>query len=112
MASNFRIYRRRNRDNLHLKLEGDFDGSSALELISAIEEHGADFPQILINTNDLKTIYPVGSNVFQKNLGRFNKKRNHLIFIGENGNCITSDSSTDASDTMKLKKLSKQKNAY
>ena len=88
MASNFHIFRNRTKDTLYLKLEGDFDGSSALELINTIEEHGVDFRQILIDTNDLKTIYPFGRNVFQKNLGRFNKKRNRLIFIGENEHSI------------------------
>jgi hypothetical protein len=84
MASNFHIFRHRKKDTLHLKLEGDFDGSSALELINTIEEYGVGFHQISIDTNDLKTIYPFGRNVFQKNLGRFNKKWNRLIFIGEN----------------------------
>ena len=84
MASNFQIYRHRTRDSLHLKLDGDFDGSSALEQINTLEEYGVGFHQILIDTNALKTIYPVGRNVFQKNLGRFNKKSNHLIFIGAN----------------------------
>ncbi len=84
MASNFHIFCHRTRDTLHLKLEGDFDGSSAFELINTLEEHGVGFHQILIDTNHLKTIYPFGRNVFQKNLGRFNKKWNRLIFIGEN----------------------------
>ena len=83
MASNFRIYRYQTRDSLHLKLDGDFDGSSALELINTLEEHGVGFHQILIDTNDLKTIYPFGRSVFQKNFGRFNKKGNCLIFVGE-----------------------------
>ena len=46
MASNFQIYRHRTRDSLHLKLEGDFDGSSAHELINALKEDGAGFYQV------------------------------------------------------------------
>lgn len=84
MASNFKIFSFETSDSLHLKLEGDFDGSSALELINTLEEYGVGFRQILIDTNDLKTIYPFGRNMFQKNLGRFNKKLNRLIFIGAN----------------------------
>jgi len=84
MASNFHIFRHRTRDSLHLKLEGDFDGSSALELINTLEEYSAGFHQIFIDTNDLKTIHPFGRDVFQKNLGRFNKILNSLIFIGAN----------------------------
>jgi hypothetical protein len=82
MASNFKIFSFETSDSLHLKLEGDFDGSSALELINTLEEYGVGFRQILIDTNDLKTIYPFGRNMFQKNLGRFNKKLNRIIFIG------------------------------
>ena len=84
MASNCRIYRHRTKDNLHLKLDDDFDGNSAHELINTLTEYGTGVVQILIDTNDLKTIYPFGRNVFQKNLGRFNKKWNRLIFTGEN----------------------------
>jgi hypothetical protein len=94
MASNFHIFRQRKRDTLHLKLEGDFDGSSALELINTIEEHGVGFRQILVDTNDLRTIYPFGRTVFQKNLGRFIKKRNRLIFIGENEHNIADNYAT------------------
>jgi hypothetical protein len=69
-------------------LDGDFDGNSAHELINALTKYGTGFDQIFIDTNDLKTIYPFGRNVFQKNLGRFNKKWNRLIFIGENEHSI------------------------
>ncbi len=35
MAANFRIAIHRNDDNLHLQVIGDFDGSSAWELINS-----------------------------------------------------------------------------
>lgn len=89
MASNFKILLFETSDSLHLKLEGDFDGSSALELINTLEEYGVKFRQILIDTNDLKTIYPFGRNMFQKNLGRNHKKLNRLIFFGANEHHIT-----------------------
>jgi hypothetical protein len=63
MASNFRIFFHRTRESLHLKLNCDFDGNSAHELINALIEHGADFYQIFIHTNGFKTIYPFGKNV-------------------------------------------------
>jgi len=84
MSSNFQIYRYRTRDSLHLKLEGDFDGSSAHELINTLVEHGTDFHQIFIDMNDLNSIHPFGRDVFQKKIDRFNKKTSNLIFIGEN----------------------------
>ena len=88
MASNFQIFSYKTKDSLHLKLSGDFDGSSAHELINKLLEHGAGFYQIFIDTNDLKTIHSFGRAVFQKNLAILNKKLNNLIFIGENGHKI------------------------
>ena len=89
MSSNFRIYRHRTRDSLHLKLDGDFDGNSAHELINALKEYGSDSHQIFIDTNDLKTIHPFGRDVFKKNLGRFSNGVGNLIFIGQNGHDIS-----------------------
>jgi hypothetical protein len=50
--------------------------------------YGSGFYQIFIDTNDLKTIYPFGKEVFQKKLGIFKRKLNNLVFIGENGHKI------------------------
>jgi hypothetical protein len=47
MASNFRIYCHQNRDNLHLKLIGDFDGSSAYELINLLKNYGGMLEEFL-----------------------------------------------------------------
>ena len=88
MASNFQIYAFKTRDSLHLKLTGDFDGSSAYELINTLTEHGKDFYEIYIDTNDLRTIHPFGRDVFQKNLGSSNKLYRNLVFIGKNGHEI------------------------
>jgi len=39
MAVNFRIQRHRKNDELHLNLIGDFDGSSAMELLHELRRH-------------------------------------------------------------------------
>ena len=88
MASNFHIYSFKTRDSLHLKLAGDFDGSSAYELINTLIEHGKDFYEIFIDINDLKFIHPFGRDVFQKNLRASNKLFRNLVFIGKNGHEI------------------------
>ncbi len=88
MASNFQIYSLKTRDSLHLKLTGDFDGSSAYELINTLTEHGKGFYEIFIDTNDLNTIHPFGKDVFQKNLGSSSKLYRNLVFIGKNGHEI------------------------
>jgi len=89
MASNFRIFRHRTRDSLHLKLEGDFDGSSAHELLNALTDYGSDSYQIFINTNDLKSVDPFGRNVFQKNLYPAINQSNRIVFIGANNSKIS-----------------------
>ena len=74
------------KDSLHLKLEGDFDGNSAYELLETLKKYDSGSYQIFIDTNDFKTIYPFGKEVFQKKLGTFKQQLSNLVFIGENGN--------------------------
>ncbi|RZB37532.1 MAG: hypothetical protein SRB2_01076 [Desulfobacteraceae bacterium Eth-SRB2] len=91
MASNFHMFSYETRDSLHLKLDGDFDGTSAYELLETLKKNGNGFYQIFIDTDYLKTIYPFGREVFQKKLGIFKQQSSHLIFIGKNGRKISSD---------------------
>jgi len=84
MALNFEIFLHKNKGSLFIKLDGDFDGSSAHELLNALTEHGPSFYHIHIDTNDLKTIYPFGRDVFEKNFKPVRKQLNNIIFAGEN----------------------------
>ena len=91
MASNFKIYSFKTSDSLHLKLSGDFDGSSAYELINTIADDGKGLYEIFINTNNLKKIHPYGIDVFQKRLGALKKQIHGITFIGRNGHAILAD---------------------
>ena len=84
MASNFKIYSFKTSDSLHLKLSGDFDGSSAYELINTLADYGKGFYDIFINTNDLKSIHPFGRQVFQKRFRTLEKQFNGITFVGRN----------------------------
>ena len=88
MALNFQIICYEDSDSLYIKLNGDFDGSSAYELLNTLKKHGQRFYNIHIDTDDLKTIYPFGRDVFEKNFKAFKKKWRHIIFAGENRNYI------------------------
>jgi anti-anti-sigma regulatory factor len=88
MASNFQIFSFKTRDSLHLKLTGDFDGSSAYELINKLTEYGKDFYEIYIDINELKAIHPFGREVFQKNLRSSNKLYRNFVVVGKNGHEI------------------------
>ncbi len=68
MAGNFRITVHQNSDDLHLRLEGDFDGNAALELLKALEKRCPFASRTFIHTNGLRQIYPSGSSVFRSHL--------------------------------------------
>ncbi len=82
MASNFKISLNKNNDSLHLNLMGDFDGSSAFELINTLKKHNGNGAKIFINTGGLSSLHPFGLDVFQKNCTP-NKSCRDLIFIGK-----------------------------
>ena len=84
MALNFRILIHRNSDNLHLKLLGDFDGSSAHEVLESLRKNYQGISKIFIHTNSLNEIHPFGRNVFHNNLDFVNGKSISLLFTGEN----------------------------
>ena len=84
MAHNFKIFMHRTVDNLHINLKGDFDGSSAFELLNTLKENLNSTKRILIDTNKLKKIYPFGREVFNYNLSKLKDHRIRIQFIGPN----------------------------
>ena len=87
MALNFKIYCHQNNGNLHLKLMGDFDGSSAHELINTLIRYHDNSKRIFIHTCALSSVHPFGLNVFQKNCS-MKKLSQNLTFTGEYGDTI------------------------
>jgi anti-anti-sigma regulatory factor len=89
MASNFRIDIHLNSESLHLRLTGDFDGSSAHELLNTMRSYQVNVNKIFIHTSGLKAIHPFGRAVFQRNLSSLGKQAVSLIITGENwGNIV------------------------
>ncbi len=84
MAINFHIFKHKTADTLHIKLTGDFDGSSASELVNFLANNQNKFYQIFINTTDLSSIYPFGMEVLQHRLLEIGDQGGNMIFIGEN----------------------------
>jgi len=87
MATNFKIFSHKNSDNLHLKLMGDFDGSSAYELIHTLEKYHDNTGRVFIHTCALSSVHPFGLNIFQKN-NSIKKLSQSLTFTGEYGATI------------------------
>ena len=88
MASNFRISINRNSNRLELKLAGDFDGTSACELLNVLKEKCDRVDSVLVNTSRLKDIYPFGQDTFQKNLYTLKGKPIRLVFTGKHATSI------------------------
>jgi anti-anti-sigma regulatory factor len=84
MARNFKISVHRNGERLHLKLRGDFDGTSAHELLSALNKHtNHATARVFIHTSSLSMIHPFGLDVFHGNLSSIKGKSLDLVFTGE-----------------------------
>jgi hypothetical protein len=83
MAKNFRIFLHKTQDSLHMKLSGDFDGSSAAELIHVLRNHRTPYYQVFINTRELSAIHPFGMDVFQKQFSELQQGGPAVRFIGK-----------------------------
>ena len=83
MASNFKIFVHTNSENIHLKLVGDFDGSSAYELLDALKRYCRGTSGAFIHTSCLNQIHSIGRSVFQNNLSVLNAKCVPLVFTGD-----------------------------
>jgi len=90
MASNFKISLRKKSDSLHIQLKGDFDGTSACQLIRVLKNHSGIVGRIFINTGSLKTVHLFGKNVFHGNLEFLNHQSCLLFFTGQKASEFTS----------------------
>ena len=84
MASNFKISVDKISDGFGLVLEGDFDATSAYELIYALKKLPEDTPKFYIYTNGLKNISPFGLDVFHRCMSSLNGQTAKLVFAGDN----------------------------
>ena len=85
MADNFRINSRQKGRAVYLRLSGDFDGTSALELIYALREKTGGAEKIYIDTSGLKSLLPFGRMVFNNNFNFSTSAFKKMVFTGEHG---------------------------
>lgn len=81
--SDFKILIHRNGDNLHLKLIGDFDTTSARQLIEILTRDRKSASRIFIHTATLREIHPFGARMFREDLASRMTDPDPLIFTGE-----------------------------
>ena len=84
MAHNFKICLHPTPENLYIDLTGDFDGSSAFELLNALKQNLNSHRSILIDTNNLKKVYPFGRDLFNNKFVKLRHRRMRIRFIGPN----------------------------
>jgi hypothetical protein len=82
MALNFHIDRKKKRNKLHLWLQGDFDGSSAMELVHELNIIFDLADTIYIHTQGISLVLPFGREVFLKTRPYYKKACRKLIFTG------------------------------
>lgn len=83
MALNFRINtRKHNNQRIVIDLSGDFDGTSAWELIHTLNDYSGHFELIEVNTDGLKELVPFGKNIFEKHAGPLKKSSSRYVFTG------------------------------
>jgi stage II sporulation protein AA (anti-sigma F factor antagonist) len=89
MASNFEITISEKSDGFNLKLYGDFDVTSAYELIYAIRKLPENTSKIIININDLEKIDPFGVDVLNGFMNSLNSQSARFVLTGPNSNQLS-----------------------
>jgi hypothetical protein len=93
MASNFGITTDQKSDKFGLKLVGDFDATSAWELIYAIKKLPEDAIKVAICTDGLKDILPFGLHVFHRFMRSLNGQSTRIVFAGSNASRLSPENS-------------------
>jgi hypothetical protein len=83
MASDFKIFVHRNDENVHFKLEGDFDESSAYEFLRAFKNSCRGASRAFVHTSSLSHVHPFGRDVLQRSLGMAYGKHIKLVYTGD-----------------------------
>jgi stage II sporulation protein AA (anti-sigma F factor antagonist) len=83
MAKNFRVCAKEiSKQSLALQLFGDFDATSACELIDILDDMVKKNDKVAIDTDGLKTINAFGLAVFLPRISRLDKKRTDIEVTG------------------------------
>jgi anti-anti-sigma factor len=87
MAKAFKIQTAEKSDTLILRVSGEIDGSSALELSKHLEDHVERFSRVVIDLQRLSSVHPFGRAVFEKAIRRCCLRQGwRLNFEGQNQN--------------------------
>jgi hypothetical protein len=93
MATSFKIVMHENSDDLHLRLAGDFDGSSASQLLEVLKDRAHTVQRVVIHTAGLGEIHPFGQGVFEKRTSELREELGKIYFTGDKAQFIAPDQS-------------------
>lgn len=85
MSTNFQIEVKKRNGNLHVTPRGDFDGSSAWELVNLLNDQYDGEGRVVIDTHNLRELCPFGCSTFQCRLNQSRLPSSQLSFKGEKG---------------------------
>ena len=85
MSKHFEIESKRVNNNLHIRLKGDLDGSTAMQLVEALNANYSGAGRVYIDTHELRSILPFGVKIFHHQLNPGRLPLDRLFFIGKKG---------------------------
>ena len=85
MSTNFHVAFKKHNGNLHVHPSGDFDGSSAFELIRLLGRKYDGNGDVVIDTRRLRQVLPFGCSTFQSNVKESRIPYSRLSFKGAKG---------------------------
>lgn len=92
MAKNFRVSARElGSQSLALQLFGDFDASSACELINILDDSVKTSSKVAIDTDGLRTINVFGLDVFLPRMSKLNNTRADIKVTGRFSDIFTGE---------------------
>ncbi|WP_394708022.1 hypothetical protein [uncultured Desulfosarcina sp.] len=85
MSTNFQIEVKKSNGDLHISTSGDFDGSSAWELVNLLDDKYDGKGRVVIDTHNLREMCPFGCSTFRCRLNQSRLPSNRLSFKGAKG---------------------------
>jgi anti-anti-sigma regulatory factor len=82
MATNFKVSTQESKSAVQLNLRGDFDGSSAQQLLYCLSKYCDTGRSIVIDTTFLRNCDAFGLNLFRYHLDALNRQAEIVAFTG------------------------------
>jgi hypothetical protein len=75
-------------ESIEFRLQGDFDGTSACELLNTLEDECHRTGRVVVDTSKLRQVYPFGRETFRRRLYLIKHLPIRLTFRGDKASRI------------------------